>query len=655
MSIYIKNIKVISINLSDNWFILVFFSILASIFLYLISIVLKPFFPHIGVLFTAFTLCLIIEGNFLQYNFGELNGQEIDWSSYRLKIWLDSFFWLAILITSFLFSRYIYKNSKSISLILLAFLIVTIFFDFLSNPVPEKKESIFTNNNEWFKFSTEHNIVVLILDSFRAEAFSKVLESYPEYNEVFKDFTFFENTTGGYPTTYPSVPLILSGLYFDNSVPISEFINSVEGKTLPVVMKQNGFEVQNFNSEFFESVYDNASDSMPLNTILSLTRREYLIAAIRYAPLVFKRSAIDQYYRGNDYSHKNMVVFNDLTKEIQAVKGRPVFKFAHLTGAHRPFQLDADLNYTNEGYYEQAAASLKVTKDLLQEMKAKGVYDNSLIFILGDHGTPITGENIENGLAYMYQPFLLVKKVNQKSDSIQISSSPVSLSDIPQTIVSEQGLDVSYPGYSVFEEIPADRTRRWFYYQWKNSFWKEDYIEPMFEFAVDGPANNNESYTLIRRASPNTTENFTYELGENMVSTFLSVDILRMLYAENFTYGEDDGSFAWSIGPEACIHLPVEKVNKPLTLVFQAEPFLVDGQLADQKMTIQLDNVQLAELQRDDIQEVLIPASLAASASQDGQFDICFSLPDANKSPKDYGVSKNNYLLGYKFTEISLR
>jgi len=655
LNVYLKNIKVMDITLSQNWYLLVLITVVAFVLFYLFSLLIKLVFPHIAVLYIALSVCLILEGNFLNYDLGELNGQDIDWKMYQSKIWLDTILWCAIIIASLLFSRWLNKNSAGISTILLAFLIVSSILNFIVNPMPVKKTGYYTDNQQWFEFSTGKNIVVLILDSFRADAFDTVLASYPEYKVVFKDFTQYTNTTGGYPTTYPSVPMILTGQFFDNSEPITSFIDGIENQTLPALLKQHDFEVENFNSEFFLSVYDNVSTSMPARAVITHTTREYLLAAIRYAPLLLKRVVINQYYQGNDYYHKNMVEFSDLTRELRSTDRGNVFKFAHLTGAHRPFQLDSELTFVNKGYYEQAAASLKVASDLLTAMKAEGVYDNSLVIILGDHGTPIPREVIEGNLAYIYQPLLLTKKPGQEYSEIQISSAPVSLSDIPISVATEMNIAYDYPGYSLFSGVPDDRSRRWFFYQWKNSFWKEEYIEPMFEFSVNGPAYENASYTYITKSTSSAAHENLYLDGENLVEGFLSMDALRMLQSKNFTIKEEDGqTVSWTVGPEACIYLPVQQHDRQLTLSFKAEPFLVEDQLEDQRLIITLDGETLANLRKDDAQEIKIAAHLVETASEDGQFDLCFQLPDATRSPKEYDAGSSDLRLGYKFTAIYL-
>ncbi len=63
-----------------------------------------------------------------------------------------------------------------------------------------------------------------------------------KYRDMFDGFTYYRNTVGGFSTTYPSVTLILSGKYYDNSVPIKDFIkNTSLNNSIPVVLKQNGF------------------------------------------------------------------------------------------------------------------------------------------------------------------------------------------------------------------------------------------------------------------------------------------------------------------------------------------------------------------------------------------------------------------------------
>ena len=45
--------------------------------------------------------------------------------------------------------------------------------------------------------SEDQNFVILLLDTVDSRTVTELLADHPEYNETFRDFTYFENTVGG--------------------------------------------------------------------------------------------------------------------------------------------------------------------------------------------------------------------------------------------------------------------------------------------------------------------------------------------------------------------------------------------------------------------------------------------------------------------------
>jgi phosphoglycerol transferase MdoB-like AlkP superfamily enzyme len=74
-----------------------------------------------------------------------------------------------------------------------------------------------------------------------------------------------------------------------------------------------------------------------------------------------------------------------------------VFKYYHLYGAHQPLNVNENLEFTGESfpftrenYVNQVTAVLKATAEFLDLMKSSGIYDESMIVIIGDHGKGTT-------------------------------------------------------------------------------------------------------------------------------------------------------------------------------------------------------------------------------------------------------------------------
>ena len=80
-------------------------------------------------------------------------------------------------------------------------------------------------------------------------------------------------------------------------------------------------------------------------------------------------------------------------KTAAVASKRHVFKFYHLRGPHEPIRMNADLQpvnakLTRDNLVDLARGEIKLVHFFLEGLRDLGVYDNALIFILGDHGHP---------------------------------------------------------------------------------------------------------------------------------------------------------------------------------------------------------------------------------------------------------------------------
>jgi hypothetical protein len=661
VSVYIENAKFLQFNLADIWYFYFLVTLIVFLILFAVILLLKHVFSYIALLFTALSVGFILQGHFLISDLGVLDGHEIAWDSFGFKPFFELIIWIIIIAGFLLFRRSLYRQIASIQVLLIIFQLGTIAIGILNNPIPQNNGGTYFDTEKELEFSQEKNVIVIILDTFRSEAFRAVLDRYPEYRVVFQDFIYFQDAVGGYPTTRPSVPLILTGEFYDNSIPISQFITETERKILPYLLKKNGFIIENFSLvPYYGSVYDNLTYHIPFNIRESIVRNQYLVAGIRYMPLFLKGFFVTQYYQGQDYYHKDMVEFANRLNKTKVTDLQPTFKLYHFSGAHPPFQLDNELNRTDKGYIEQAAASLKIVKELIKNLKEAGGYDNSLILIVGDHGSHNPWEYDGTSIAYNTQVLMLAKPVGQQLEEIQFSDSRVSLGDIPKSVAEELGIENSYPGYSIFEPVPADRLRRFFFYRWSHSDWSSDYLPVTYEFEIRGSADQWGSYTLLKEHGGNGDTDgisLAYQYGENIVDIMLANEVYRWFHSKSFDYeiAADGRIWVWASGPEACIQVSVETVDREMSLSIIAKPFLVQNQLEDQRMVVSIDQHLLATFQKNDTLETTIPSELAEEITRDSKAEICFEFPDATKSPKDYGYNNDPRLLGYTFTSIILK
>jgi hypothetical protein len=661
LSIYIGNADIFQYAFKHIWYILLLVTLIVSLILAGITIALRSLFKYFFVFYIVIAAGVIIQGYFLNYYLGALDGQDILWESFRLQCILESFLWIGLAFIGFFLKKLLHKNAVSIGILLIALQTTPILVNYSLDPPPDQGVKTYINPADQVNFSTSKNVVLIVLDAFRSDAFEYLIQESPEYKLVFKDFTYFNDAIGGYPTTRPSIPLILTGQYYKNDLPMDDFLSQLEDHTLPVYLIESDFIVEHYPLvPFFNSVFDNTTSDIPAEVLRSYVEELYWVSGIRYMPLLLKPHFVTQFYEGEDYYHKDMVSFYQRISETQGIDSDPRFKLIHLTGAHAPYQLDRDLNRVESDYYEQVAASLNIVAELIVALKKEAVYDNSLILIFGDHGTQTSLGTQEFTLPHSVKPLLMAKNINQSSDTLQISDAPVSLADIPKTIADVLAIDNEFPGYSLFVEIPGDRDRVWYYYEWTHSSWGEDYLPIMYEISIQGPANDRTSYQLSGiyppESDPKGLPFFSNDhFGQNLIEIYLSDLVVKSFLSENFSFEKSgDQTFTWASGPSACLNLPITPTDEKLILTFEGHPFLFEGAIEDQRMEVYINDIHIDTFNKNSIYKIFIPKELTTQVSVDYQINICLNFPDANKSPKDLGLNLDERILGYRFTSIMI-
>ena len=169
------------------------------------------------------------------------------------------------------------------------------------------------------------------------------------------------------------------------------------------------------------------------------------MVGMKYAPYVLKPYCWFNVsmLKNQEMSSKDEELFSwrndDFYKDVQEddityVDGKR-FKLIHLMGAHVPFYFDKDVNVIDDAdYYTSIESSMTVTMAYLNKLREAGVYDNSVIIILSDHGYNIEGEAVkvaqknENETGRQH-PILFVKGLNESHD-LQVSGAPISYEDL---------------------------------------------------------------------------------------------------------------------------------------------------------------------------------------------------------------------------------
>ncbi len=609
---------------------------------------------------------------------GPLNGVNTN-SPDTVKVIIQTMVILIALIIAILNRRRILPYAAKIAGIVIIAQIINIVFLIINIPEEPLFKSLESDDSNKFSFSAqEKNVIVLILDTFQTDVFKEIIDERPEYKDMLKGFTYFPNNLAGYPTTYASVSLALTGNYYQNEKPIQSFIKeSFTTNSLPKTFKAAGYDVYLPLNPTLYSTPEIASNykirQAPTNwqaisSIYSLGTLKLLPESIKSLMSNTKKTNIETVVAeaGSLFDY-NVDFVNSFESQVNTQGNQPTFKFYHLRGAHAPFTLNEHLQYEEmpfdrSSFKRQSIAALQTTQRLLKRLETLGIYNNTAIVILGDHGNGLTPEGfaestqnnkfqykIDNAIKFAARPLLLIKDFNNQGP-LSISDKATTLGDIPKSVAGIAQLQTSFPGIDVLhEEASSERTRNFFFYEWKGK-WKNEYLPEMKKFLVKGNAFDNSSW--INTYTTYTNTGHSNDLPPLALSTpykFNSATKSTRLYLQE-GWGEAEEAGTWSVERFSSLLIPVTKDTNDISINLKLRPFVTSKQ-PKQQIRISINNTTLAE--GDLTNEKIVPITIPKEHIENNRIKLVFELPDAI-SPQQLGISGDSRNLGIMLETIRI-
>lgn len=474
-----------------------------------------------------------LQGNFLVWDYGPLDGTDIDWQAHRLAGWLEVLIWLSAPLLVLNYRAVLWRHLVGLSLLLVAVQGASLIAHLGSGKTfprdgPATAQEI---ERDFFAFSEERNVVVIVPDTFALPVFEETLTIYPELEKQLAGFTSFRNTLGVSPYTLLSIPTIMSSLVYRNSGTIQRFMSAAFGEqSLPFFLSEQGYKIDIATMGTYKPslrwlpgddltsvLYDKPGEVRLRDSV-----QIWDVTLFRYVPHVLKKRIYDKHkwwlqshYLGNASSsprrsppgdplmvatpvQRATAIFLDrLAQSVSRDSPQPTFKFIHLFTSHPPFQIDADGNMLLESEYEtmpvteraiaQSAFALKQILGILDVLQQQGVYDQTMVVVAADHGTDITMDTLPVYKRRAH-PILLIKPFGA-SGELQVSAAPASLLDVPATVMGALGLSAPFAGYALLDDaVPLGRVRQYYYFDWSGKeFWDVDRLPFLRQYDVSGP------------------------------------------------------------------------------------------------------------------------------------------------------------------------
>lgn len=287
-------------------------------------------------------------------------------------------------------------------------------------------------------YSTHRNVMVFIVDSLEREQAHAIMEdpeAGPGLRERFRGFTEYTNNVGACEYSLPSVANMMTGGYPEAPMDPDFFASVYSEASVLKDYLEAGYAVCMGTSSLGYGYTNRRREEKPgaeedrsVWSVHSRGNSEWGLTAFcrfRWLPFIAKEPYAVVYSAGRavarDVASREKTAYPILMAGDVSADEKGAFLLLHTDGVHFPVVFNRHgeqlptANNTGEGMVENGIFVLTQLGQLMDDYRAKGIFDESLIVVLADHGrhedkekwTGADGDTIEfsgNG-----RPFLWVK------------------------------------------------------------------------------------------------------------------------------------------------------------------------------------------------------------------------------------------------------
>ena len=450
-----------------------------------------------------------LQGNYAPRKYGVLDGRTINWSAYESYGMIS----LALILICLVFwgvsvlklRDRVYKIGRYIAAFLLLIQISTLGILLVQKVIlePEDKGPVTVTDKGLLELSKNRNIIVFILDTFDSAYMEKMLESpYAERTKaIFKDFTYYADTIGAYPTTKGAIPFILTGQWYENEKPYKNYIQEAyQNAKRFKALKDNDFSVGIYTRSDMLSLIDGDFVNVTTSDYSVKNSRGFFeklcrLVAFNYMPHQVKRFfyiATDEFDKHREiqegsarkeenvaaYSMETQDFYTNFMKKPMTLSEHNAFRFYHVWGVHPPWTFGRDLTSKEGKRYtvqDEAEGCFTLLEAYMKRLKESGIYNNSTIVVMADHG------NSE----ISHRPLFMIKNAGQ-SHEFRVSNQKMSwayLDDMFIALAKNETVD------DAFFDVCAKKNngeRRFLFYSWQDEGWSQKYLPQIAELYFSG-------------------------------------------------------------------------------------------------------------------------------------------------------------------------
>jgi len=472
-----------------------------------------------------------VQANILSWDYGLLDGSTLRWRLFEKRSIIDVLVWLTLFVSITIIGIRKKVSLRYVFFILLFMQSGNILFTWMNSGKDITKndgQNLSITDNDRFIFSKDKNIILMVLDAYETDIFNEYLEKNPELKDALPGFTYYPNAVSEHFYTLRSIATLLTGNYLiESAFPDSKTQKERKDElfkhhSIPALLKQSGYHVgiypfyarSNYPPKIFGGIADNYIHS---NLVLHEGANEIStlmeVGLFRIAAHPFKKMIYDRFLLTPSFEQDRDEFSTNMEKQLKAGLDVHSFKYYHLQGMHGPHIINGERfdDQKRESALRIAAHVNKMLADFASKLQEVGIYDQTDIFIVADHGlyhdsksvvfgkfAPDTTEHDTPPLDDFVKkcrgiPLFLYKPANA-TGPMGISKTPVCLTDVLPTITDIAAVEIKekLDGVSIrtLQEDTA-RIRRHF----TSEAHRTRSVIPDYEFYVSGFSWYDSSWT----------------------------------------------------------------------------------------------------------------------------------------------------------------
>lgn len=676
-------------NVQEFWFYIrdlipilsVCFFSAAAVFIVAGYIIRKwKYFLKVSAVFFSLYIGLYIQGNFIPRDYGVLDGKEIDWTQYTTYGILSFVLW-GVMIGVCLFlckwmSKYICIICSYAGIMISLILLVTLGTLFFQNiHFEEDKNSIVVSQKDMLSLSGNENCIILLYDTFDSSYMREILDSNEgdKYREILSDFIYYPNTIGGYPTTKGSMPFVLTGQWYENEQPYMDYVKEAYEKTdFYDFLKKNNYTIGMYTSGMFLSNHTDIYKNVKMGTYslkdrFGFTKDLYKLVGFHYLPHQLKRYAVvdtgdfDKYAESNSddkaFSSMDVPEFLELLKEhgisVDETETKAL-RWYHLNGTHPPYEFNECIVKDGKEYtaVDEAKGCLESLKYYCDILKEQGIYDDSVVIVMADHGYQsvdcFRGSN----------PIFMVKE-RHADNEFQVSDMQVSFEDLLPTIETLLSGE-KHDGDIWSMDTDEERRRRFLYYSWDDpdSSWNSVALSKMVEYETTG-IPGEDSFCLLptgavfrygKSGAEDVDQMFRVEKTENILVDNKKWDRICLCGVSEIETDANGKPYRWTLDRIAMFRFYIEDIEKGYRMELKYVTKFQENSVENINVKVNGEDLDKDAVVFEDNQILIdIPSELIS----DNDMMLTVEFPNAI-SPKEAGTGKDERKLAIALAGITI-